>query len=58
MLAGGASLVSYTSFSTWMHETQRLGEDGAYAAMVVNAVASLACGVGAAALGRAIGGAL
>ena len=58
LLAGTATLGSYTTFSTWMFETQRLGEDGAYAPMVVNVLASLACGVGAAALGRALGGAL
>ena len=58
LLAGTALLGSYTTFSTWMLETQRLGEDGAYGAMVVNVVASLACGVAAAALGRALGGAL
>jgi CrcB protein len=28
LLAGGATLGSYTTFSTWMFETQRLGEDG------------------------------
>ncbi|TMM01180.1 MAG: fluoride efflux transporter CrcB [Actinobacteria bacterium] len=58
LLAGTATLGSYTTFSTWMLETQRLGEDGAYAPMVANAIASLACGLGAAALGRALGGAL
>jgi CrcB protein len=58
LLAGTATLGSYTTFSTWMLETQRLGEDGSYAVMAVNVVASLACGVGAAALGRALGGAL
>jgi CrcB protein len=58
LLAGTATLGSYTTFSTWMLETQRLGEDGAFGAMVVNVVASLACGVAAAALGRALGGAL
>jgi CrcB protein len=58
LLAGTATLGSYTTFSTWMLETQRLGEDGSYAPMVVNVAASLACGVGAAALGRALGGVL
>jgi CrcB protein len=58
LLAGTATIGSYTTFSTWMFETQRLGEDGAGAALAVNVVASLACGVGAAALGRVVGGAL
>ena len=58
LLAGTATLGSYTTFSTWMFETERLGEDGDGRAAAVNVVASLACGVGAAALGRALGGAL
>jgi CrcB protein len=58
LLAGTATLGSYTTFSTWMFETQRLGEDGERPALAVNLVASLACGIGAAALGRLIGGAL
>ena len=57
-VAKDAALGSYTTFSTWMLETQRLGEDGDYTPMIANAIASLACGVGAAALGRALGGAL
>jgi CrcB protein len=58
LLAGTATLGSYTTFSTWMFETQRLGEDGERPALAVNLAASLACGIGAAALGRLIGGAL
>jgi CrcB protein len=58
LLAGTAAVGSYTTFSTWMFESQRLGEDGERAALAVNLVASLAAGLGAAALGRAIGGAL
>jgi CrcB protein len=58
LLAGTATIGSYTTFSTWMFESHRLGEDGEGGALVANVVASLACGIGAAALGRAIGGAL
>jgi CrcB protein len=58
LLAGTATLGSYTTFSTWMFESHRLGEDGEPAALVANVLVSLACGIGAAALGRAIGGAL
>lgn len=58
LLAGTATVGSYTTFSTWMLETQRLGEDGQRAAMAANVLLSLAAGVAAAALGRAIGGAL
>jgi CrcB protein len=58
LLAGTATLGSYTTFSTWLYETHRLGEDGQDAALALNLLASLACGVGAAALGRLAGGAL
>ena len=54
LLAGTATLGSYTTFSTWMLETHRLGEDGSFAVAALNIVVSLAVGVCAAALGRAI----
>jgi fluoride exporter len=56
LLAGTAVLGSYTTFSTWMFETHRLGEDGEGRVAIANVVLSLVLGVGAAALGRAIGG--
>jgi fluoride exporter len=55
VLAGTATLGSYTTFSTWMFETQRLVEDGAVRLAAVNAVLSIVLGVAAAALGRTIG---
>jgi fluoride exporter len=55
LLAGTATIGSYTTFSTWMLETQRLGEDGDRAALALNVVVSLACGLGAVALGRLLG---
>ena len=58
LLAGTAGLGSYTTFSTWMLETHRLGEEGELARGWANLALSLAAGIGAAALGRAIGGAL
>ena len=58
MLAGTATLGSYTTFSTWMFETHRLGESGQRGALALNLGASLVAGVGAAAAGRALGGAL
>ena len=58
VLAGTATLGSYTTFSTWMLETHRLAEDGEGGSAIVNIVLSLAIGVGAAALGRAIGAGL
>lgn len=56
LLAGTAVLGSYTTFSTWMFETHRLGEDGEGRAAIANVVVSLVLGVAAAALGRWIGG--
>ena len=55
-LAGAATLGSYTTFSTWMFETQRLVEEGEVRNAAANIAVSLAVGLGAAALGRAIGG--
>jgi CrcB protein len=45
---------AYTTFSTWMLETQRLAEDGRTVAPVANVFGSLVLGVGAAALGAAL----
>lgn len=55
-IVGTGALGSYTTFSTWMLESQRPGEDGAYRAMAINLVGSLAVGIGAAWLGRELGG--
>ncbi|HEY1777946.1 MAG TPA: fluoride efflux transporter CrcB [Solirubrobacteraceae bacterium] len=55
LIAGTATIGSYTTFSTWMLETQRLAEDGKLRDATLNIVASLVLGVAAAALGRAIG---
>jgi CrcB protein len=55
VLIGTATLGSYTTFSTWMFETERLSEDGAIAVAAFNILLSLAVGVGAIALGRVIG---
>jgi fluoride exporter len=57
-LAGSATIGSYTTFSTWMLETHRLGEDGRLLAGTANVLISVALGLAAALLGRAIGGAL
>ena len=58
LLAGTATLGSYTTFSTWMLESHRLGEDGELRLALANLAMSLLAGVAAAALGRALGGAL
>src|ERR1700761_4332765 len=55
LLAGTAAVVSYTTFSTWMLETQRLAEERQTRKAVANVVVSLVLGVAAAALGRLIG---
>jgi fluoride exporter len=57
-LAGTATIGSYTTFSTWMLETHRLGEDGQLLAGALNVLVSVLVGLGAALLGRSIGGAL
>jgi CrcB protein len=57
-LAGGAALGSYTTFSTWMFETERLAEDRELGRASANIVVSLVLGVAAAALGNWIGGRL
>jgi CrcB protein len=55
LLAGTAVIGSYTTFSTWMFETQRLGEDRQVTGLVGNIVVSLVLGVAAAALGLLVG---
>jgi CrcB protein len=46
---------SYTTFSTWMLESQRLAEERQHRKVAFNVAASLVLGVAAAALGRLIG---
>jgi fluoride exporter len=55
LLVGVGLLGSYTTFSTWMVETQRIGEAGKHRIAVLNVVLSAALGLAAAALGRWIG---
>jgi CrcB protein len=58
VLAGTATLGSYTTFSTWLFETHRLGEDARWHPALANIAVSLAAGIVAAAIGRTIGAAL
>lgn len=58
LLAGTALLGSFTTFSTWMLETQRLAEDGEGRIALANLVVSVAAGLGAGAAGWLIGAAL
>ena len=55
ILAGTATLGSYTTFSTWMLESHRLREDGEFREAFGNVAISLLVGFGAVALGRTIG---
>ena len=56
LLAGTAVIGSYTTFSTWMLESHRLAEDGRRWLLAANVALSLAAGVGAAVIGRLLGG--
>jgi CrcB protein len=56
VLAGAATIGSYTTFSTWMLETHSLREDDRKNAALANVLVSVAVGIGAVALGRTIGG--
>jgi CrcB protein len=51
-LVGGGLLGSYTTFSTWMLDSERLSDR----ALAANLVGSLLLGLAAVALGRALGG--
>jgi CrcB protein len=55
-LAGGGLLGSYTTFSTWMLDSERLAEHHSDRALLANLLGSLVLGLGAVALGRALGG--
>jgi fluoride exporter len=55
LLAGTAAVGSYTTFSTWMLETERLTEEREYRNAIANVVLSLVLGVAAAAIGHLIG---
>lgn len=55
LLAGTAFVGAYTTFSTWMLETQRLGEERQVRAAVANIVISVVLGMAAALIGQQIG---
>jgi CrcB protein len=58
LIAGTATIGSYTTFSTWMLESHRLFEDGQAYEMLANLAMSLIVGLGAVTLGRALGAGL
>lgn len=57
-LAGTGFIGAYTTFSTWVFETHRQGEDGRTGGAALNLLASLVLGLAAAWLGRRAGMAL
>jgi CrcB protein len=56
LLAGTATLGSYTTFSTWMFESHRLAEDGRGSLVLLNLAVGLASGLVAATAGWTLGG--
>jgi len=56
LLFGVGLLGAYTTFSTWMVETQRIDEAGKRRIAILNIVLSVAFGLAAAAFGRWLGG--
>ena len=54
LLAGTAFVGAYTTFSTWMLETQRLGEERQLRAAMANIVVSVLLGEAAAFIGQQI----
>ncbi len=55
IIVGTAGVGTFTTFSTWMLQTQVLAADGERRAALTNVMASLLVGFGAVALGRLIG---
>ncbi|WP_255507325.1 fluoride efflux transporter CrcB [Mycolicibacterium sp. 018/SC-01/001] len=58
LLLGTGFVGSYTTFSTWMLETQRLAEERQLASALANIAGSVAAGLLAAWLGQRLGAAL
>jgi len=54
-LVGGGLLGSYTTFSTWMLDSERLSEHHSDRALAINLIGSLLLGLAAVALGRVLG---
>ena len=57
-LFGTGLLGAYTTFSTWMLESQRMGEDGRLRLGMANVLVSLALGIACVWLGDRLGAAL
>lgn len=58
LVVGTGLLGAYTTFSTWMFESERLAEDGEVRLMWLNLVLPTLAGVAAAGLGWLLGGAI
>jgi fluoride exporter len=58
ILAGTATLGSYTTLSTWVLESHRLAQDDQLGVALANLLASLVIGFAAVALGHVVGAAL
>jgi CrcB protein len=58
LLTGTALLGSFTTFSTWMLESERLADQGEGGLALVNVLGSLAAGLAAVALGWAVAAAI
>ncbi|MGB0613747.1 MAG: fluoride efflux transporter FluC, partial [Miltoncostaeaceae bacterium] len=58
LVAGAGFLGAYTTFSTWMIETEGMAEQGRISAALLNVVGPLIGGIGLAAAGFALGAAL
>lgn len=58
LVAGAGFLGAYTTFSTWMIETEGMAEQGRISAALLNVVSPLIGGIGLAAAGFALGTAL
>lgn len=56
LLVGTGLLGAFTTFSTWMFETERMTVDGAARGAATNVVVSLAIGFAAVSLGIELGG--
>lgn len=58
LLAGTGLIGAFTTFSTWMLETERLGEDGDDRFALANVLVPVAAGLAAAVAGWAVGAVL
>jgi CrcB protein len=56
LLCGTAAVGSYTTFSTWMLDSERLARERMLALAALNVIGSLALGIAAAELGKLIAG--